>query len=66
MIIFRTHDKNQRFNNIENVLAKIWWTVKFILEIKGLDVSEHSLPMMRLMIIFIDLINNNKNGQFKK
>lgn len=74
MIIFRTHDDNQRFNNMENVLAEIWWTIKFILEMKGLDLSEHRVRVvrrrfctwMRLMIIFIDLINNNKNGQFKK
>lgn len=42
MIIFRTHDENQRFNNMENVSAKIWWTIKFILEMKGLDLSEHT------------------------
>lgn len=46
---------------MKNVLAKIRWTIKFILEIKGLEVSEHSFcAWMRLMI---DLINNNKNGQ---
>lgn len=44
MIIFQTYDENQRFNNMENVLAKIWWTIKFILEIKVLDVSKHSSP----------------------